>query len=404
MANVSNQLDWMNKHLVLLQHPTVLETVQEETYPASTEQLELAEKFPSSEDFVHELDRLGEYKDACCFLAYDLHKRAAVWWAYLCVLDLLSELKKAPHKPRSIDDIGKPKPFNIPDWAKGPKMPEPRNVEAELDKFHAYQKEAWAAHEERIKVVDPEIRQEFEEGLAIVNSEIKKVHGVDIFELFNMAADKLIRSQGNDYILDIENSPITKAEKELKDKIEKVRTDTIAKVKAALPKVDIKARTRNKGSALDFTYSYIVSPDEVNADRCLQIGNKITDTPEGMLALVAFWSFGDLAPKGDTVVKTPAGLMANGLNNLLLMLSLAEGGEKTLEQRFETYFRLGFEVATGKNNWTPSVKEGKAPHSELTVYEDKDGSEEAAPEKKQEPKTSDATTAATRNIEINRFK
>ncbi len=409
MANVSNQLDWMNKHLVLLQHPTVLKTVQEENYPARTEQLELAEKFPSSEDFVHELDRQGEYKDACCFLAYDMHKRAAVWWAYLCVLDLLSELKKAPHKPRSIDDIGKPRPFKLPDWAKAPdNLPKPKDPEVEIEKFHAYQKKAWADYEKTMKNIDPRYKQEFDEAFAIFDNEIKKVQGMGLFELFDMAAEKYIRSQGQDFTVDIENSPITKATNELKEKIEKVRTDTIAKVKAALPKVDVKARTKHKGSALDFTYSYIVSPDEVNADRCLEIGNKITDTPEGLLALVAFWSFGDLSPKGNTVVKTPAGLMANGLNNLLLMLALAEGGEKTFEQRFETYFKLGFEVATGKNNWTGSVHEGKVPHSDLVVAQSEGEAAGAVPAA--DPYEQKSTTAgqtskpATRNIEINRFK
>ena len=371
MEYVSNKLTWMNKHMVLLQHATVLDTVSEEKYPATTEQYELAKTYPNSEDYVNELVRRKEYKDACCFLAYCLHKRTAVWWAYLCVVDLLTELKKAPHKPRPIEDIGKPKPFNVPEWAKMHEMPKPKDVEAELTKFHDFQKKAWSAHEERMKIVDPEIRRNFEEGLAIVNNEIKKVHGVDIFELFNMAADKLIRSQGNEFIIDIENSPITKAEKELKEKIEKIRTDTIAKVKSALPKIDVKARRQNKRNALDCTYSYIIAPDEDNANICLTIGNKINDTPEGLLALVAFWSFGDLSPKGDIFIKTPPGLMANGLNNLLLMLALAEGGEKTLDERFECYFQIGLEVAIGINNWGKSVEDGKVPHADLIEFEEK---------------------------------
>ena len=189
-------------------------------------------------------------------------------------------------------------------------------------------------------------------------SEIRKEHGKDLFELLNAACEKMIRNQGQDFVIDIENSPITKARKELQDKIEASRKETIETIKAALPKVDLKAQIKNKRSALDSVYSYIVSPDE----------DKGPDTPEGLLSLVAFWSFGDLAPKGTTVVKTPAGLLGNGINSLMLMLALAPGGEKKLKERYETYFKLGYEVAAGRNNWSKSVEEGKAPHAELNLY------------------------------------
>ena len=58
------------------------------------------------------------FKEGCEFLGYAMHKRAAAWWAYCCVLSLQEELKINPFKPRDIEDIGKPKPFEIPEWAK----------------------------------------------------------------------------------------------------------------------------------------------------------------------------------------------------------------------------------------------------------------------------------------------
>ena len=370
MANVSNQLEWMNKHLVLLQYQTVKEAVEQEQFPATTDLLEIAEKYPNSEDFLHELENKKEFKDACTFLAYNLHHRAAVWWSYICVLDLLKELKKAPAKPRDIDDIGKPKPFNLPEWAKKPDgLDQPYDVDKKLAEFREYKDKAFADHQQRLKNIDPEVRKSCEEAIEIVMQEVRKKNGgKDLFDLLNSACEKVVRDHNRDVVIDIANSPITKAKEELLDKIEASRKETIETIKAALPKVDLKAKLKNKRSALDSTYSYIVSPDEDNANNCLQIGNKGPDTPEGLLSLVAFWSFGDLAPKGTVVVKTPAGLLGNGITSLMLMLALAPGGEKKLLERYETYFRLGYEVAAGRNNWSESVEKGKAPHSELNLY------------------------------------
>ena len=373
MPNVSNQLDWMNKHLVLLQHKTVNETVEKELFPATTELLEIAENYPESEDFIHELDNRKEYKDACCFLAYNLHHRAA-------------------------------------DWAKTPdNLEPPYDADKKLAEFREYRDKAFAAHQERIKNIDPEIRKDCEEAVEIVMKEIRKEHGQDLFDMLNAACEKIIKNHNQDFVIDIENSPITKAKKELQDKIEASRKETIATIKAALPKVDIKAKIKNKISALDSVYSYIVSPNEYNANNCVSIGNKGPDTPEGLLALVAFWSFGDLAPEGKVVVKTPAGLLGNGINSLMLMLALAPGGEKKLKERYETYFKLGYDVAIGKSNWSKSVEEGKAPHSELNLYAgmDDNSSAQQGEDSLQSPNINPASQVAT-NITnkpvINRFK
>ncbi len=409
MANVSNQLDWMNKHLVLLQYQTVNEAVEQEMFPATTDLLEIAEKYPNSEDFLHELENRKEYKDACAFLAYNLHHRAAVWWSYICVIDLLKELKKAPAKPRDIDDIGKPKPFNLPDWAKKPEgLDQPYDVDKKLAEFRDYKDKAFAAHQERLKNIDPEIRKSCEEAIEIVMQEVRQKHGgKDLFDLLNAACEKVVRDHNQDFVIDVANSPITKAKKELQDKIEASRKETIETIKAALPKVDLKAQLKNKRSALDSVYSYIVSPDEDNANNCIKIGNKGPDTPEGLLALVAFWSFGDLAPKGTVVVKTPAGLLGNGINSLMLMLALAPGGEKKLKERYETYFKLGYDVAAGKNNWSKSIEEGKAPHAELNLYENMENevaAKEGAEQTQSSAPADKAQASAPEKPVINRFK
>jgi hypothetical protein len=235
----------------------------------------------------------------------------------------------------------------------------------------------------------------------------QKHGGKDLFDHLNLACEKVVRDHNQDFVIDVANSPITKAKKELQDKIEASRKETIETIKASLPKVDLKAQLKNKRSALDSVYSYIVSPDEDNANNCLQIGNKGPDTPEGLLALVAFWSFGDLAPKGTTVVKTPAGLLGNGINSLMLMLALAPGGEKKLKERYKTYFKLGYEVAAGRNNWSKSVEEGKAPHSELNLYENIEKElniESVKKDSQTETEKQNGMSAAQVKTVINRFK
>lgn len=122
-----------------------------------------------------------------------------------------------------------------------------------------------------------------------------------------------------------------------------------------------KKQIARKASALDAVYRYVVSPDDDNASVCLDIGNLLPDEPEGLLSLCAFWSYGNLAP-GKNVVKTPAGMFANGLNGLLLMCALKEGGVLTPKQRYEQYYNLGYAVASGADNWGESVEMSEIPH------------------------------------------
>ncbi len=364
MENVSNQLEWMNRHFVLLQYPSVKEAVEKALYPSSSEIEEVISNNTSSEDYINSLEDKKDYKEGCCFLAYNLHHRAAVWWGYRCVLNLLRELKKAPHKPRELDDIGKPRPLNIPDWAKMPEnVTEPYDVEARLKEFRSYRDKAMAEHKARLETIDPDVRDAFNEALEIVQEAVRKKHnGKDLFDLLSMSCEKAIRQHNHDYIVETENSPLMQAKRELEANLEQMRKETIATVKASLPKVDLKVRARNRMSALDSVYNYIAGPDEQNANRCYQIGNKCPDTPEGLLALCAFWSFGDLMPLGESVVKTPSGLFGNGLNSLMLMMALTPGGEKKFKERFETYFHLGCEIGIGSSNWSNSLEKKNPPH------------------------------------------
>ena len=56
------------------------------------------------------------------------------------------------------------------------------------------------------------------------------------------------------------------------------------------------------------------------------------------------------------VVKTPAGLAANGMDKLILMCALAKGGTCKFDERMEQYFLIGQEVITAQNLWADQVE------------------------------------------------
>lgn len=351
---MSDKLDWCERHVVLFRHRTVEETVDQEHYELSTELGRLATDYPDSESFLEQLILRKDFKEACRFLCYNLHHRAAEWWGYLCVVNLLDELKKAPAEVRDISEIGKPKPFVIPEWAKEPP-------------FSGDNTDYFAEIQNSIAKLKSDVQSLFDEDVLEFMGEVKGIFDEEQRKLYGMSLDELLQKAMNVYQGDDSpsrmdpNSPIFKAESDLKSQLEAVRTQTIETIKSVLPQKDEKKQLTRKASALDAVYRYVISPDDDNASVCLDIGNLLPDEPEGLLSLCAFWSYGNLAP-GKNVVKTPAGMFANGLNGLLLMCALKEGGILTPKQRYEQYYNFGYAVASGANNWGESVEMSKIPH------------------------------------------
>ena len=127
------------------------------------------------------------------------------------------------------------------------------------------------------------------------------------------------------------------------------------------------ANILDKFVILDNVYiSDLVKNDEVNSKNAMDIGNECADNPAGLLCLTAFWSYGNLMPMTNQVIKTPPGLAANGLNSAILNMSLVKGGNKKPKERFEEYFNIGLNIAYGKDNWSDSLENNKAPHEDMT--------------------------------------
>lgn len=371
---MADDLSWRNQHALLQLHPYVDEVVAKEQLKLTTSQQSLAKQYPLSIDYLAYLSQHEQYKDACTFLAYNLHHRIAVWWGYMCVVDVLTEILQKPAPVKDLSDVAKPRPFELPPFVQ--EMQKQAAQESPIDPKIMDQLNAAQA---RLKDIEQQLRQiipaplfDFaDQALAEQNAYFKKVHGMEPMELLNSLVDKAVQIQEQEKRTGMSanidpNSQIFAETKAIEEKVEKIRQETVALVKSALPAIDTEQQNKDRLSCLDAVFAYIAAPDEVNAQRLLDLGNKIPDKNEGLLSLVAFWSYGDLMPQGKQVIPTPAGLMSNGLNCLLLSCALQQGGIFNFAQRFQRYYNFGYECLLGKSNWSPYVAAGTSLHEERT--------------------------------------
>lgn len=352
---MSDKLEWMNRHFVLLRHKELDDVCKIEGYKIRPDLLSFFTGKTDAEEIVWDFADAGRWKCACELLAYMAHRRAAVWWAYQCLLSLNEELEVVPADDRDIDSIATSFEPEVPDFAK---VEPPKPDSAQVAEIEAKIAEIQADYQNMRAMVDPKMMKMVEDGLEVACQEFKKVHGHHPMELMDMLTEKLAQDPSE---ID-RDSPIFKAADEIKSKLMQVRQETLDTIHAVIPPKVPAHEKKVRDDALQAVYRWIVSPDEVNAKKALEVGNECPDTPAGLLSLTAFWAGGNLMPDGDQVVPTPPGLAANGISQVLLMCALHKGGTRKLKERYEHYFNLGVEVMTGKNNWEESVIEGEAPH------------------------------------------
>ncbi len=352
---MSDKLQWINKHFVLLRHFLISEAVNKENYKIRPDLQDLFEGETKTEDMVWKFADIGRFKCACELLAYVSHRRAAVWWVYNCVLSLYDELAENPAAERDISEIGAKFETTVPDFAK---VEPPKDDPETVAKFSAMVDEMTADYQKMRAACDPDLLKYVEDGMEIAYQEFEKVHGIHPMKLMDKLAAKLSEEP---FQID-ENSPIFKVAEELKSKLQSVRKETIDTIKAVIPPKVPAHEKQVRDDAMQAVYRWVVSPDEINSRKAMNVGNECPDTPAGLLALCAFWAGGNLMPEGEQVVATPAGLAANGLCQVLMMCALHKGGTRKLKERYEHYFNLGVDVMTGKNNWEESVFDGTVPH------------------------------------------
>ncbi|MBO6258975.1 MAG: hypothetical protein J6M93_06555 [Succinivibrio sp.] len=403
---MSDKLEWLNKHILFFEHRNLSEVVSVEHYPVTTELLQLAGGSDDCNDYFAKLLAQKRYKDLNTFFAYNLHRRVAIWWAYLCVLDLRLEQQANPEKPRDIADIGKPRELKAPSWASAD-AEEPEDdidYKALADDIQKKSDEARKFYE---SVVPKEWRDTFQEAIDLANAEFKKENGMDPMEMLDAVVKMEIDDDPIDY-----NSPLFKAEGELKEAIEKTRKETVDLIKKALPPEDKPAKNQFMYQSLDGVWKYIVRPDATNAAPLLELGNQCPDEPEGLLALSAFWSYGNMTPLAEEqLIKTPDGLMSNGINSLLLMLALKQGGTRKFDERMERYFKFAYKAAIGLSSWVKySAEEGASPivpHQHLKMVieqEEQEGESETQSVAQQSANNSKEHPAMHRKPEVERFR
>ncbi|MBO4520677.1 MAG: hypothetical protein J5787_05670 [Alphaproteobacteria bacterium] len=378
---MSDKLKWMNRHFVLLRHKSLNDVCNIEGYKIRPDLLSFFTNKTDAEEIVWNFADAKRWKCACELMAYMAHRRAAVWWGYRCVLSLYEELEEVPAEDRDIDSIATSFEPKIPDFAKvEPPKPDMTRVNRVLGLIE----ESKAALNELKKAIDPKIMSEVEEAVQYGFDIFKQANGIDPIEAFK----KALEFEKNPQPVD-PKSPIFVASEQLEAQLQTVRKETLDTIHAVIPPKVPEHEKKISDNAMQAVYRWIVSPDEINAKKALDIGNECPDTPAGLLSLTAFWAGGNLMPdpEQDQVIPTPNGLAANGLSQVLLMCALHKGGTRKLKERYEHYFNLGVEVLTGQSNWDESVFEGEAPHETdispvKNIEKEKDSATMAATDKK----------------------
>lgn len=396
---MSDNLEWMNRHAVLLREPQWAGIAARENYKIRPDLQPLFDAHPDSMELLDAMAEKKLYREGCEFIARMLHRRAAVWWGYCCLLDLFEEREEAKRLPAEINpvrkmviDIAKRIGINIPEQpgslenidslGKAPKLdyekllkdyePPPQDntainaasasVKKEVDRL-----ESLIPSSVKTKIAD--CREK------IVNGFVKRYGATPeaiLAEKKDLAAKSFVNYKVHRF-----DSPELKPILGLPDQIESMRQGIVNQIKGAFPekypatpeaKLLLEASAKKKSdAAVQAVWRWIVSPDERNTTLAMEAGNGAPGTPEGILAYTAAWSFGDLAPEGKMLVPVPPELPGTGLNSVLLMLALDKGGSRKMPERYECYFKMGMDVVFGKNLWPESVSEKLSPHAQLAA-------------------------------------
>jgi hypothetical protein len=343
------------------------DALAKEGYKPAPDAVELIEGITGAEEAIFKFAGAGQFNRACELMAYIAHRRAGVWWGYRAAVSLAEELKIKPPDP--IDLSAPPPEPELPDFAK---VEIPKPDPALLASVDARSAEIAAETEKLNAAVDPAMRRYVEEGVKGAFKAFEEANGVHPMKLLETLGERM---RQNPYLLD-PNAPLFKAADDLKARLAAQRAQTVAQIMAAHPggipgfikghpKV-AEHQKKRQDAALDAVYCWVAAPNVENSQACLDIGNDsaIAGTPEGLLALCAFWAFGNLAPQLDQVIPTPPGLASNGLDKVFLICAVQKGGTRKMEERYELYFNLGVDVLSGKDNWEDSLATAVPPHRE----------------------------------------
>lgn len=367
---MTDKLDWLNKHIIMNKYNTIHEIQEFDGYKIPDSIIEDVKDIDNIEQYVSKLMMNKEYNHLCEFLSYMLQKRVAVWWAYCCLNELMNEIDFEESEKESDKQDEDDVEIELNAFQK--KIDE---LNEEISKNFEYLTDD---HVNELNKIRGEIQELIEkivpqEVLTMINIEYERIN-LEIEKQTGYNPEKLLKESMENYekavIEDIENKKKPTYLEETIDNISKKRNekldDVLKTLDATLSKENARLNKQRIKSAMDAVYAWIVSPDAVNSQNALLAGDAIPQEPAGMLAYSAYWSYGDLTPVSDTVVKTPIGLASRGINSSITLMLSYQGGKLKPEERMEQYINIGLEIAYGKNNWSDSLESNKAPHEDMT--------------------------------------
>ena len=359
---MSDQLKWMNQHMVLLKYRTIGELVSEGGYELPPKYAPAVKDDQFVADFIRKLVDDGDVRTAMNVLAYAIHRRAGIWWG-LCCLRALGEEREQAAQQQAQQEAGARQEREKAAAAMAEEAKKQAEQEAALDKEAEEQRkkieDAAAAAMARIR----EIKANFTDAQKKIYAEVTKKADDECIKATGMPVQAFVQSM-------IQKEAAVPPKPEAAPKAPPPAPPSPAPEAddddAALPP---EMRQMLKDKALAVVASWVESPTAEHSVQAEQIAKLIENAPEGMLARAAFWSFGNLSvaePDG-TNVPTPPGLSGNGLRAALLMAMLAPGGFRSLPERAKQYIAIGSEVVCGRNNWT-AQKDAAAPETPEPIY------------------------------------
>ncbi len=366
---MSDKLDWLNEHFVLLKYQTLQEVVDNVKYKIPFEFKELAQSKPKSEEYLKHLFSIEDFAHAAEFMAYNIHPRSLSWWGYCCSLSLREELRKNPPKQDLFSEEDSEEDQGHPLGMEMPKVDEEISAEepdfSKLDeKIAQMQQQA----QELISLLPSGVWDEYLQMKEQFYGIAKKELGKDPREMLNEAiaqAKEFMKEELESGDTTQESEYIHNLSKELQTRIDKINADTMAQLKAGIKIKSPAEVSKDTQDAMDAAFQEIIAPTPENAKLCLDIGNKCADTPEGLLAMLCFWCYGDLSPEGEMVIKTPPELPATGLYSLLVKSASNPGGTRKIKERMKLYSYIGREICFGVNNWSAFMNQQDAPHNKI---------------------------------------
>jgi hypothetical protein len=378
------------KPLILVDYRNLQETVTNNKFKRKgIFRKEFSETQSTEDIFVH-LQKEKKFGDCCKYLAYTIHKRVGIWWAYQCIVLTNNEIDKAK---KIALEAGAAKKKKLADLSK---YHDPELEEA-IKKQKQNLADTMKKHEELVKKLDfsnlvknpyspkNEIQKEFLQSVNLkgLHDAMKKIQDTidslnpkekaEYFSIKQHMLDELQKKNGGDSLRDAFQGALThpnpipktgpslvdKAETRLRAKHESVKKTIDEEMKSIFPlKLSGLPEPTPKEdivSALQSVHHWIVAPTDINAKNALNAGKKAGSSMEGLLALSAFWAHGNLsiaAPvKTPEIVTTPAGLVSQGIDSVLLKASMAEDLELSSDEMYEMFFKIGIESAQGINLW-----------------------------------------------------